>query len=165
MKLTPLATGFSKNLTFADQPPTNQPYSQPAGTNINYYPNARSRFAGLTYGTNNYTFVFTGYFAPPVTGTYNFCIYADNIINLYTGPVNAFQCGSNTAPVGAASYKGTWPQGTVCQKTNYTTGYLYPIRGVFGNHGLPGSLNLTITFPGQTRAADLSNYLYPQSCT
>ncbi|KAH7391182.1 hypothetical protein DE146DRAFT_618640, partial [Phaeosphaeria sp. MPI-PUGE-AT-0046c] len=129
-----------------------------------YYPNVQGQFAGITYNPNNGTFVFNGYFKPPTTGAYQFCINVDNIDYIYLGSAKAFACGA-TAPIRAATEDVVTRYVVKCFTATLAQGFLYPFRSVYGMNGLPSYLSTNVTFPGSTTPADLTGTLYPQSCS
>ncbi|KAK5999458.1 hypothetical protein QM012_005459 [Aureobasidium pullulans] len=78
------------------------------GDLLYYYPDDVSRYGGSDFNTNNFTFVWTGYFAHRESRSYQFCLtYAGNRQAFYIGNDAAFPCGdsSNAAtPRGATTY-------------------------------------------------------------
>lgn len=165
--LPPLATGLSADITV---PRVDIPLINPTEIidTIPYYANIRDTYAGIQYNPNNGTFVFNGYFRPPLTGSYSICVEVNNIDNFYLGSDKAFACGATT-PVPGADPTLVVPGSSAeayCGLQYLEAGFFYPLRSVYGMNGLPSYLFTNITFPGATAhdASALTGTLYPQSC-
>ncbi|KAH0169261.1 hypothetical protein KCU67_g3145, partial [Aureobasidium melanogenum] len=146
-----------------------------SGGTIYYFPNAVGSYGGFDLDPNNFTIVWTGYFAPQESGSYQFCMnYADNRQAFFIGSDSAFPCGdsSNAAtPTGATPLQDYWFYNpslflSVCQNMTLTAGFYYPVRAVYGNNGLPASSDFTVSGPGLgTNVTDLSGLVAPATCS
>ncbi|CAD0092382.1 unnamed protein product [Aureobasidium mustum] len=175
--LTLLATGSTYNMSVpATYGSGNETYVDGGnGNEVPYWADTRATYGGFEYNPNNFTFVYTGYFVPQQSGSYQFCLDgADNEQAFYIGSNAAFPCGdsSNAAtPRGAEPYERYWfassEYGTAdCRNMTLTAGFYYPIRVVYGNDGLPASSQFQVSGPGLgTNMIDLSGYVAPPSCT
>ena len=125
-----------------------------------------------TYDANNFTLVFTGYYLAPQSGSYTFCIQADNRDALYIGSDSALPCGdaSNGAtPAGATPLADYFFDKTdspnICQSIKLVAGFYYPIRSVYGNWGPPSSLGLTVQPPGGDATSNVEGNAFPNTCS
>ncbi|TPX08099.1 uncharacterized protein E0L32_010166 [Thyridium curvatum] len=144
---------------------------QPSGQNFQYHPGLTKSYGGMTFNANNFTILFTGYFVPNVSGTYQFCTSADNRNELYIGSDSAFPCGdaSNGAtPRGAASFDSYWfgrDNAEKCASVQMEAGFYYPLRSVYGNWGTPSSMQINIRGPNDNSAStDVAGRVSPNSC-
>ncbi|KAH0334419.1 hypothetical protein KCU81_g9464, partial [Aureobasidium melanogenum] len=141
--LQPLNTGTTTNMSVpATYGSGNETYVDGGDDNqIPYYADTTAMYGGFEYNPNNFTFVWTGYFVPQQSGSYQFCLdYADNEQAFYIGSDTAFPCGdsSNAAtPRNAQAYERYWFASSdynqaVCKNMTLTAGFYYPIRAVYG---------------------------------
>jgi hypothetical protein len=165
---TALGTGSTSDLTVlrVDIPDNESPTY--IGT-LPYYTGVRGTYADIPYNPNNGTFVFSGYFRPPFTGTYSICVEVDSIDTFYLGSDRAFPCGGkgivpNSDPTLVVTNFGD--SEPICIVQDLVEGFLYPLRSVYGMYGLPSVLLTNITFPGTAAnlASPLEGLLFPQSC-
>ncbi|KAH0339611.1 hypothetical protein KCU81_g7203, partial [Aureobasidium melanogenum] len=176
--LTPLNVGTTTNMSIPSLVGDNsdvEMLDDGSGGIIYYYPDAVGTYAGFDFNPNNFTIVWTGYFAPQVSGSYQFCMnYADNRQAFYIGSDNAFPCGDSAnaaTPTNATAFQDYWFDNptlflSVCQNMTLTAGFYYPIRAVYGNNGLPASSNFTVSGPGLgTNVTDLSGLIAPATCS
>ncbi|KAL9947999.1 hypothetical protein D7B24_004153 [Verticillium nonalfalfae] len=171
--LTPLDTGVTNELSFPApvRPPNNQGVRLPEQPAINYFPTATSTYAGMTFNPNNITLVYTGYYVPASSGTYEFCSAdADNVVNFYFGQA-AFPCGdasvtSTPAGIDPTIYQAFgFTPATVCVSRDLVAGLPYPMRIVYGNYGLPAGSTVTIAPPGEAGSSTWAGQLYEGTCT
>ncbi|KAF4451653.1 PA14 domain-containing protein [Fusarium austroafricanum] len=139
----------------------------------NYTPGLTKSYGGMKFNANNFTIVFTGYFVPPKTGSYKFCIKADNRDALYIGSDSAFPCGdaSNSATQpGKTPLAEHWYGKDVgdpnCNSIDMVEGYYYPLRSVYGNWGTPEYLTATVQGPDDdSGSSDVSGKVAPDTCS
>lgn len=174
--LQPLNTGTTTNMSVpaTDGSGTETELDGGDGIKTSYYNDTRAMYGGFEYNPNNFSFVWTGYFVPEHSGSYQFCLdYADNEQAFYIGSDTAFPYGdsSNAAiPRGADIYERYWFGSSdynqfVCKNMTLTAGFYYPIRAVYGNDGLPAQSTFQVSGPGLgTNVTDLSGYVAPPTC-
>ncbi|KAF2024059.1 hypothetical protein EK21DRAFT_79564, partial [Setomelanomma holmii] len=161
--MTPYAQGIATSLSVPYVGTDSGPTVATANGPLYYLDAASTPYAGFSYDANNSTLLFTGYFEPPVSGTYTICSEGDNLDNFYFGSANAFSCGSTATPTGSTPDIVATYTAQVCKIFTLTVNLLYPIRSVYGMVELPSSLNTTITGPGSSTPLDLSTLLIPQN--
>lgn len=147
-----LQSGQSQTLTFG----TNS-----GNTNVDI------TYAGMTFNTFNFTLTYNAYFGPPTTGTYTFCIAADDVDNFYLGSDTAFPCSSPSTPVAGATpfFSIENQNGQVCKPVQLVAGAFYPIRSIYGQLGGPYKYTVDITYPGASAPqSDVSPNLYSAFC-
>ncbi|KAG7421529.1 Topoisomerase I damage affected protein 8 [Fusarium oxysporum f. sp. rapae] len=145
---------------------------QGGGPGFQYHPGLTKTYGGMTFNANTFTIVFTGYFVPPTTRSYTFCVEADNRDALYIGSDSTFPFGdasSDTTPSGATPLSDYWfarDSDAKCASVDMVEGFYYPLRSVYGNWGVPTSLTTTVQGPGDSSAsAEVSGKVAPDTCS
>lgn len=126
---------------------------------------------GISVDANNFTLVYTGFYAAPETGRYSLCTTADNENDVFFGHGNAFSCVDGATDVSVkplvVSTGGNYINGLKCADVDLVKGAWYPIRTVMGNWQGPSAFNLTIKAPSETfeqRRNDFAGLAYPHDC-
>lgn len=168
----PIGTGKTDGLSVDNKatPPDKSP-DKTIGSNppFYYYNDQEQKTGGITYNANNFTLVWTGYFVPKQSGSYEFCTNADNRDSFFLGSDNAFPCGSpsqiskSNKPI-VESWYGAGEQGQKCKSVPLVEGYYYPLRSVYGNWGLPLGLDFTVKPPGGSASKTIQDGLAQDSC-
>jgi len=111
-------------------------------------------YPGASYGSA-YSWMFTGYFTPPTTGTYTFYTLSDDGSYVWVGPealtgfTTANAVVKNGGVHGAQEISGT---------ISLNAGQTYSIRIIFGDQGSFGLLTFSWQGPGIAKNTDLSQY-------
>jgi hypothetical protein len=111
-------------------------------------------YPGASYGSA-YSWMFTGYFTPPTTGTYTFYTLSDDGSFVWVGPealtgfTTANAVVKNGGVHGAQEVSGT---------ISLNAGQTYPVRIIFGDQGSFGLLTFSWAGPGIAKNTDLSQY-------
>lgn len=167
----PIGTGKTNSLSVAKKNPPNRSPDKTTDSDPKFYNynDEKQTTGGITYDANLFTLVWTGYFVPQQSGSYEFCTDADNRDDFFLGSDNAFPCGSpseiskSNKPLVESWYK---PGGgdKQCKSVSLVAGYYYPLRSVYGNWGLPLSLEFTVKPPGGSASKTIEDGLAPESC-
>jgi len=114
----------------------------------------------LRVDANNFSVEYTGYFEPRVTGVYQICQTADDIMRTFIdGAIGCNAIPSNATYLATDAYLTN--SRTKCGNITLVSGYLYPLRGVFGQIGGPSSLTVTFQPPGGVAESSYPGYFYP----
>jgi len=111
-------------------------------------------YPGAAYG-NGYSWMFTGFFTPPTTGTYTFYTLSDDGSYVWVGPealtgyTTANAVVKNGGIHGASEISGT---------ISLNAGQTYAIRILFGDYQAYGLLTFSWQGPGIAKNTDLSQY-------
>ncbi|OAA74947.1 hypothetical protein LEL_06935 [Akanthomyces lecanii RCEF 1005] len=175
---SPLKDWYYSNVTGNGKPPSyyyEQPVLDSSTTNTlalaaGTQPPAYLTYAGMNITSWNFTLVLTGYYSPPTTGEYTFCVHGDDVNYLYVGAGKAFACDAPMTPappdvdstLSSSYFDGG--DGTSCGTESLVAGYLYPIRSVYGNAGGPYVLTTNVTTPGASGPVLLDSNIFLPDC-
>ena len=111
-------------------------------------------YPGASYGSA-YSWMFTGYFTPPTTGTYTFYTNSDDGSYVWVGPEALTGLTTANAVVKNGGVHGAQEiSGTI----SLNAGQTYPVRIIFGDQGSYGLLTFSWAGPGIAKNTDLSQY-------
>ncbi|KAK1462464.1 hypothetical protein CCUS01_08651 [Colletotrichum cuscutae] len=149
--VTPLGVSSSTNLSMSY-------FNTGSGA---YLPGSTRQVAGLTVDANNFTATWTGYFEPPLSGSWRICTLGDDEVSLFLGNGEAFTCG-NSGDSGSLALAANYGGGYTCSARILTAGLLYPYRAVYGQIRSESVMTILFQPPGGQNTTDFPFYLYPE---
>ncbi|CAR23009.1 uncharacterized protein KLTH0D17050g [Lachancea thermotolerans CBS 6340] len=113
---------------------------------------------------SNFSMLLTGYFLPPVTGTYSLDVaYVDDLAYINVGAGSAFNCcqvASSSSNPGPFILQTKWPDTSSSVKIDLVAGYYYPIRFFFTNRNYAGGLKFYFTSPDGVQHTTWDDYIF-----
>jgi hypothetical protein len=157
----PSYSGF--NATYFNGLPASSVLFSGTTNNINFnIPAAGGNLYGSPRTFTQTTIAYTGYFVPPVSGTYRLGFSsADDVAYLWMGlPASARTWGESNWNVRSTYFAPS----TTAISQGFIAGQLYPIQILIANGGGDGGMQFSIVTPTGSTVGDTTGYFLQPSC-